>query len=72
VSRSAHSGPEGVLEDVWVTVVCGGLDGCGCCLSLSLASCFFPCLWCMPYEPSLARPLGAHERAVRHGPDPVL
>ena len=25
----------------------------------------------MPYEPGLARALGAHERAVRRGPDPV-
>jgi hypothetical protein len=38
---------------------------------LSLALCFLPCSWCMPYEPSLARALGARERAVRRGPDPV-
>jgi hypothetical protein len=25
----------------------------------------------LPYEPSLARALGVHERAVRRGPDPV-
>ena len=25
----------------------------------------------LPYEPSLARALVAHERAVRRGPDPV-
>ena len=25
----------------------------------------------LPYEPSLAQALGAHERAVRRGPDPV-
>jgi hypothetical protein len=28
-------------------------------------------LHALPYEPSLARALGAHERAVRRGPDPV-
>jgi hypothetical protein len=28
-------------------------------------------LQCMPYEPSLARALVAHERAVRRDPDPV-
>ena len=30
-----------------------------------------PILPWMPYEPSLARALVAHERAVRRGPDPV-
>jgi hypothetical protein len=32
------------------------------------------CVWVvcnMPYEPRLARAPGAHERAVRRGPDPV-
>jgi hypothetical protein len=29
------------------------------------------CLVVTPYEPSLAQALGAHERAVRRGPDPV-
>mgnify|MGYP001806712533 CR=1 FL=1 len=43
----------------------------GFCTSVELTSCLCPCLWIMPYEPSLARALVAHERAVRRGPDPV-
>jgi hypothetical protein len=49
----------------WRVVVGGGGGG------VELASCIRPCLWIMPYEPSLARALVAHERAVRRGPDPV-
>jgi hypothetical protein len=42
------------------------------CTPVELASCLRPCLWIMPYEPSLAlEALEAHERAVRRGPDPV-
>ena len=43
-----------------VTVFYGGMDGwasCGFVSPSSLAPWFFPCLWCMPYEPSLARAL---------------
>ena len=32
---------------------------------LGLALWFFPCLWCMPYEASMAPALGALGRAVR-------
>jgi hypothetical protein len=43
----------------------------GFCPFVELASCLRPCLWIMPYEPSLARALVAHERVVRRAPDPV-
>lgn len=41
-----------------LAVFCGGLDGwAGCGFLSPLAPWFFPCLWCMPYEPSLAQVL---------------
>jgi hypothetical protein len=53
----------------WLLRCLGVLGFCG--LFPPLATRFYPCSWSMPYEPSLARAPVAHERAVRHGPDPV-
>jgi hypothetical protein len=39
------------------------------CLPFKFGSVALPCLWRMPYEPCLARALGDHEWAVRHGAD---
>jgi asparagine synthetase B (glutamine-hydrolysing) len=44
---------------------------CVLCCSNKTASTAGCCICKLPYEPSLARALGAHERAVRRGPDPV-
>jgi hypothetical protein len=68
-------------------LACAGAPACAPCLFAAVAhqmfvgpswtpwaeprSVYRPCLWITPYEPSLARALVAHERAVRRGPDPV-
>ena len=59
-------------DSAWCVFWAGGqVVVVGFCTSVELTPCLCPCLWIMPYEPSLARALVAHERAVRRGPDPV-
>jgi hypothetical protein len=58
-------------SDIWLVRWLGELGFCGLCAPVELATRLYPCSWSMPYEPSLARALAAHERAVRRGPDPV-
>ena len=41
-------------SDIWLVRWLGELGFCGFCAPVELATRLYPCLWSMPYEPSLA------------------
>jgi hypothetical protein len=67
---SSETSPTWTSHSVWDACSCNCVHGCmQLCRRMHYTSNTPVCH--LPYEPSLARALVAHERAVRRGPDPV-